>query len=84
MFTRLYSSLALLALLQSTVLVAAHDVDCVCPDVFEWPGVVLNVFAGSQCAYPNGACTWDEVRPFFTDQTSYTDQADCASSTVTS
>ncbi|EIN11419.1 hypothetical protein PUNSTDRAFT_17261, partial [Punctularia strigosozonata HHB-11173 SS5] len=33
---------------------------CVCPaDNNGDKGVLINNFSGYQCAYPNGACTWD-------------------------
>ncbi|KAI0791240.1 hypothetical protein C8Q75DRAFT_757309 [Abortiporus biennis] len=33
---------------------------CVCPlDKLGDIGVMINYFTGYQCAYPNGACTWD-------------------------
>ena len=35
--------------------------DCECPtDNNGDSGVLINVFPGYQCAYPNGACTWDD------------------------
>lgn len=35
--------------------------DCECPaDLTNAPGVLINVFPGFQCAYPTGACTWDD------------------------
>ncbi|THG96583.1 hypothetical protein EW026_g5274 [Hermanssonia centrifuga] len=35
--------------------------DCECPtDNNNDPGVLINVYPGFQCAYPNGACTWDD------------------------
>lgn len=42
--------------------VAACESDgCVCPeDLNGDDGVLINFFTGYQCAYPNGACTWDE------------------------
>lgn len=38
---------------------------CPCPiDKNGDEGVLINVFPGYQCAYPQGACAWnDEVRP---------------------
>jgi len=34
---------------------------CICPfDNNGDSGVLINFFTGYQCAYPNGACTWDE------------------------
>ncbi|KAI0074266.1 hypothetical protein K474DRAFT_1665613 [Panus rudis PR-1116 ss-1] len=34
---------------------------CVCPlDKNGDVGVMINFFTGYQCAYPNGACTWDD------------------------
>lgn len=34
---------------------------CTCPlDKKKDIGVMINYFTGYQCAYPNGACTWDE------------------------
>lgn len=40
--------------------------DCECPsDLNGDSGVLINVYPGYQCAYPNGACTWDDkVYPF--------------------
>ena len=40
--------------------------DCQCPsDLNGDSGVLINVYPGYQCAYPNGACTWDDkVRVF--------------------
>lgn len=35
--------------------------DCECPrDLNGDDGVLINVYPGYQCAYPNGACTWDD------------------------
>ena len=35
--------------------------DCECPsDLNGDSGVLINVYPGFQCAYPNGACTWDD------------------------
>lgn len=35
--------------------------DCECPsDLNSDSGVLINVFPGFQCAYPGGACTWDD------------------------
>lgn len=35
--------------------------DCQCPiDNTGDSGVLINVYPGYQCAYPNGACTWDD------------------------
>ena len=35
--------------------------DCECPiDKNGDSGVLINVYPGYQCAYPNGACTWDD------------------------
>ena len=35
--------------------------NCECPkDVFGDNGVLINVFPGYQCAFPSGACTWDD------------------------
>jgi len=35
--------------------------DCECPtDLNGSSGVLINVYPGYQCAYPNGACTWDD------------------------
>ena len=35
--------------------------DCECPtDLNGDPGVLINVYPGYQCAYPNGACTWED------------------------
>jgi hypothetical protein len=35
--------------------------DCECPsDLNGDSGVLINVYPGYQCAYPNGACTWDD------------------------
>ncbi|EKM51426.1 uncharacterized protein PHACADRAFT_263551 [Phanerochaete carnosa HHB-10118-sp] len=35
--------------------------DCECPtDLNGGSGVLINVYPGYQCAYPNGACTWDD------------------------
>lgn len=35
--------------------------DCECPtDNNGDSGVLINVYPGYQCAYPNGACTWDD------------------------
>jgi hypothetical protein len=35
---------------------------CVCPlDNNSDTGVLINQFKGYQCAYPHGACTWDNV-----------------------
>lgn len=35
--------------------------DCQCPtDNNGDSGVLINVYPGYQCAYPNGACTWDD------------------------
>ncbi|EPQ53889.1 hypothetical protein GLOTRDRAFT_25998, partial [Gloeophyllum trabeum ATCC 11539] len=35
---------------------------CICPaDSYgEW-GILINIFPGYQCAYPNGACAWSDV-----------------------
>ncbi|KAJ3488609.1 hypothetical protein NLI96_g2712 [Meripilus lineatus] len=34
---------------------------CTCPlDNHGDSGVMINYFTGYQCAYPNGACTWDD------------------------
>lgn len=40
------------------------DGACPCPrDLNNDKGVLINLFPGYQCAYPNGACTWsDQVR----------------------
>ncbi|KAJ3539193.1 hypothetical protein NM688_g6403 [Phlebia brevispora] len=36
--------------------------DCDCPeDTFGDGGVLINVWPGFQCAYPSGACTWDDT-----------------------
>lgn len=36
--------------------------DCECPlDTTGEQGVLVNVFPGFQCAYPGGACTWDDA-----------------------
>ena len=36
--------------------------DCECPlDTTGEQGVLINVFPGFQCAYPSGACTWDDA-----------------------
>ena len=36
--------------------------DCECPlDTNGEQGVLVNVFPGFQCAYPDGACTWDDA-----------------------
>lgn len=35
--------------------------DCQCPlDLNNDEGVLINVYPGYQCAYPNGACQWDD------------------------
>ena len=35
--------------------------DCECPiDLNGDSGVLINVYPGYQCAYPNGACTWND------------------------
>ncbi|CAL1701823.1 unnamed protein product [Somion occarium] len=35
---------------------------CTCPlDLNNDEGVLINYFTGYQCAYPNGACTWDDA-----------------------
>lgn len=35
--------------------------DCECPsDLHGDSGVLINVYPGFQCAYPNGACTWED------------------------
>ena len=35
--------------------------DCACPtDLNGSSGVLINVYPGYQCAYPGGACTWDD------------------------
>ncbi|OSX65811.1 hypothetical protein POSPLADRAFT_1116048, partial [Postia placenta MAD-698-R-SB12] len=35
--------------------------DCNCPaDLTGASGVLINVYPGYQCAYPAGACTWDD------------------------
>ncbi len=35
--------------------------DCECPlDLHGDSGVLINVYPGFQCAFPNGACTWDD------------------------
>lgn len=35
--------------------------DCECPsDLNGDSGVLINVYPGYQCAYPDGACTWDD------------------------
>ena len=39
--------------------------DCECPiDNNGDSGVLINVFPGYQCAYPNGACQWDDKASF--------------------
>ena len=37
--------------------------DCECPTDLtgDSNGVLINVYPGYQCAYPGGACTWDDV-----------------------
>lgn len=36
--------------------------NCECPsDLNKDSGVLINVFPGFQCAYPDGACTWEDV-----------------------
>jgi hypothetical protein len=36
---------------------------CACPlDNYLDTGVLINEFKGYQCAYPGGACLWDNVR----------------------
>lgn len=36
--------------------------DCECPlDSTGEQGILINVFPGFQCAYPSGACTWDDA-----------------------
>ena len=36
--------------------------DCQCPtDLNGDSGVLINVYPGYQCAYVDGACTWDDV-----------------------
>ena len=36
--------------------------DCQCPsDNNGDSGVLINVYPGFQCAYPGGACTWEDV-----------------------
>ena len=38
--------------------------DCECaPDNNGDGGVLINVYPGYQCAYPGGACTWDDKVP---------------------
>jgi hypothetical protein len=40
--------------------------DCECPnDLHGDSGVLINVYPGYQCAYPNGACTWDDKVALF-------------------
>ena len=35
--------------------------NCECPpDRYHSSGVLINVWPGYQCAYPGGACTWDD------------------------
>ncbi|EPQ53914.1 hypothetical protein GLOTRDRAFT_24256, partial [Gloeophyllum trabeum ATCC 11539] len=35
---------------------------CDCPaDATGIPGILVNVFPGYQCAYPNGACSWSDI-----------------------
>lgn len=36
--------------------------DCECPTDLtgDSAGVLINVYPGYQCAYPGGACTWDD------------------------
>lgn len=42
---------------------------CACPiDNNLDTGVLINQFKGYQCAYPGGACTWDNVSPFLTHE----------------
>ncbi|PSR84228.1 hypothetical protein PHLCEN_2v5516 [Hermanssonia centrifuga] len=51
--------------------------NCECPiDKNKDSGVLINVFPGYQCAYPNGACTWDDV----TGALQNTNQGNCPSS----
>ncbi|GJE99968.1 hypothetical protein PsYK624_162450 [Phanerochaete sordida] len=55
--------------------------DCECPtDNDGNPGVLINVFPGFQCAYPTGACTWDDQ----TGALSNGDQGNCPSSAACS
>ncbi|GJE96167.1 hypothetical protein PsYK624_123600 [Phanerochaete sordida] len=42
--------------------------DCECPlDSTGEQGVLINVFPGFQCAYPSGACTWDDATGVLTN-----------------
>ncbi|EKM51462.1 uncharacterized protein PHACADRAFT_166025 [Phanerochaete carnosa HHB-10118-sp] len=50
---------------------------CQCPtDLNGDSGVLINVYPGYQCAYPNGACTWDDE----TGALQNIDQTNCPSS----
>jgi hypothetical protein len=52
---------------QVTIACGVPSDPCVCPsDLNGDSGVLINVFPGYQCAYPGGACTWnDKVRLLF-------------------
>ncbi|GJE90474.1 hypothetical protein PsYK624_066100 [Phanerochaete sordida] len=51
--------------------------DCQCPtDKNGDSGVLINVYPGYQCAYPDGACTWDDK----TGALQNTAQGNCPSS----
>ncbi|KAI0086876.1 hypothetical protein BDY19DRAFT_908043 [Irpex rosettiformis] len=55
--------------------------DCQCPlDTFGDSGVLINVYPGFQCAFPSGACTWDDV----TGALSNTQQTNCPTSATCS
>ena len=60
----MFARLALLALAAVFAAVEATPASssCTCPSAFGTSGVVSLTLWGTQCAYPHGACTWDEVR----------------------
>lgn len=56
---------------------------CDCPiDLNNDTGVLINLFPGYQCAYPHGACTWDDNSGALsnTQQTNCPTSAPCPSS----
>ena len=57
-----FSATTLVVLATIAVVHAAQTCDC--PDLNGIPGVYGGTAGGPaiQCAYPQGACTWDDVR----------------------
>ncbi|TFK47903.1 hypothetical protein OE88DRAFT_1738401 [Heliocybe sulcata] len=65
---------------------ASNLAGCACPnDSYGGSGILINIFPGYQCAYPNGACAWDDVtgRLQNTEQGNCLEDAPCAASGCT-